>query len=92
MTYLGHIIVDRPAAFGTFEHLKAALRHVKDLGYGGVELNLAKPLGFKVAALHDYVGSLGLPIVSFLTGTTYFSEGLCLSSPVSTCDSAPWSG
>src|SRR5262245_21233951 len=81
MTQLSYIIVDRPDSFGTFENFKAALRHVKELGYSDVELNLAQPMGFEVNALRDFVGSIGLPIASFLTGANYFAEGLCLSSP-----------
>src|SRR4051794_40652210 len=75
------ILVDRPDAFGTFEKFTATLRHVKELGYDGVEFNLAQPMGFEVQALCDFSASIGLPVVSFLTGVNYFSEGLCLSSP-----------
>src|SRR5262249_21337856 len=81
MAQLSYILVDRPDAFGTFENFKAALRRVKELGYRGVEFNLAEPMGFEVNALREYVDSINLPVVSFLTGANYFAEGLCLSSP-----------
>lgn len=81
MAQFSYIIVERPDSFGTFENFKAALRRVKELGYSGVEFNLTEPKGFDVDALRTFVDSIDLPVVSFLTGASYFSEGLCLCSP-----------
>ena len=81
MTRLSYILVDRPDSFGSFDNLADVLRRIKQLGYDGVELNLIHPPGFDVDALLHLAATLHLPVVSFLTGANYFSEGLCLSSP-----------
>lgn len=80
MANLSYLIVERPDSFGSFDNFAAALRCVKELGYAGVEFNLTKPAGFEVDELTRCVESIHLPVVSFLTGTNYFSHGLCLSS------------
>jgi sugar phosphate isomerase/epimerase len=81
MPKFSFIIVERPDSFGSFEQFAMALRRLKDLGYDGVEFNLIGPSGYEVDALARVVRSTGLPVVSFLTGANYFSDGLCLSSP-----------
>lgn len=81
MARLSYIIVERPDSFGSYEAFADALRRLKDLGYQGVEFNLTQPAGFEIDALCKLVESINLPVVSFLTGANYFSEGLCLSSP-----------
>src|SRR5579864_5732261 len=81
MPQFSYIICELPNSFGTFENFKAAVGRVKELGYGGVEFNLTEPKGFEVDALRRFVESINLPVASFLTGASYFSEGLCLCSP-----------
>lgn len=81
MRKLSYIMVDGPDAFGSFEAFSDVLRHLKDLGYDGVELNLARPQSFETDTLARFTREIGLPVVSFMTGTHYFGEGLCLSSP-----------
>ncbi len=81
MARFSFIILERPDSFGSFESFAAALRMVKELGYDGVEFNLTGPSGYEVDAIARGVDSIGLPVVSLLTGTNYFREGLCLSSP-----------
>jgi sugar phosphate isomerase/epimerase len=81
MANLSYIIVERPDTFGSLDNFTAALRRIKELGYDGVEFNLTRPAGFEVDALARFVESIHLPVVSFLTGANYFSDGLCLSSP-----------
>jgi len=81
MPPLSYILVERLDSFGSFEDLQSVLHHIKALGYAGVELNLTPNVGFEMDALAHLVESIQLPIVSFLTGANYFSEGLCLSSP-----------
>ena len=81
MPSLSYILVERLDSFGSFENLQSVLHHIKALGYGGVELNLTPNVGFEMDALAHFAESIQLPIVSFLTGANYFSEGLCLSSP-----------
>lgn len=76
-----YIIVERPDSFGSHAKFADALRRLKDLGYQGVEFNLMQPTGFEIDTLCKLVESINLPVVSFLTGANYFSEGLCLSSP-----------
>ncbi len=75
------IIVERPDSFGSFDLFATALRSIKELGFGGVEFNLTRPSGYEVDAMARLVESIDLPVVSFLTGANYFSDGLCLSSP-----------
>ena len=81
MASLSYILVERLDSVGSFENLQSMLHHIKALGYGGVELNLTPNVGFAMDALAHFAESIQLPIVSFLTGANYFSEGLCLSSP-----------
>ncbi len=81
MAKFSFIILERPESFGSFESFAAAIRSVKELGYDGVEFNLTGPSGYEVDALARALDSTALPIASMLTGTNYFREGLCLSSP-----------
>jgi sugar phosphate isomerase/epimerase len=78
---LSYIVIEKPASFGSFAEFSDALRRIRDLGYRGVEFNLARPFGFEVEGLARLAEAIDLPVVSLLTGTNYFSEGLCLSSP-----------
>ena len=81
MPSLSYILVERLDSFGSFADLQSVLHHIKELGYEGAELNLTPNISFEMEALARFVESIQLPIVSFLTGANYFSEGLCLSSP-----------
>jgi 5-keto-L-gluconate epimerase len=81
MLPLSYIVVERLDSFASLEDLQAVLHHLKALGYGGVELNLTPNVVFKMEDLARFAESIQLPVVSFLTGANYFSEGLCLSSP-----------
>ena len=81
MPKLSYIAIGRPDSFGSFEEFAAVLRRVKDLGYQGVEFNLARAADLEVDALVRFLESIDLPVAAFMTGTNYFSEGLCLSSP-----------
>ena len=80
MPKFSFIIVERPDSFASFEAFAAALRSVKDAGFDGVEFNLNGPAGYAMDSVARFVESIHLPVVSFLTGVNYFSEGLCLSS------------
>jgi sugar phosphate isomerase/epimerase len=81
MVKLSYIIVEGLDSFGSLENFTAALRHLHELGYAGVEFNLTQPAPFEVEELARFVESIHLPVVSFLTGANYFKDGLCLSSP-----------
>jgi len=81
MPSLSYILVERLDSFGSLEEVQSVLHHIRILGYSGVELNLTPDVGFEIDALAHFAASIQLPIVSFLTGANYFSEGLCLSSP-----------
>lgn len=81
MDAFSYILVDRPDSFGSLEAFADVLRRIKDLGYHGVEFNLVRPHGFDVDDLLRLTQAMDFPVVSFLTGANYFSEGLCLSSP-----------
>jgi D-psicose/D-tagatose/L-ribulose 3-epimerase len=81
MAKFSFIIVERPDSFGSVEQFSAALRCVKEWGFEGVEFNLTGPSGYELDAVARVVEKIDLPVVSFLTGANYFSEGLCLSSP-----------
>jgi len=73
------IVIERLTNLGE-EALSARLRLLADLGYGGVELQLAHPFGIGLDRLEHLLASHGLVVPSFLTGEAY-SDGLCLSSP-----------
>ena len=90
MPSLSYILVERLDSFGSFEDLQSVLHHIKALGYGGVELNLTPNVSFEMEALARFAESIQLPVVSFLTGANYFSEGLCLSSLKLGCETAPY--
>jgi sugar phosphate isomerase/epimerase len=81
MPPLSYILVERLDTFSSFEDLERVLHHIKGLGFSGVELNLTPNVCFEMEALARFVESIELPVVSFLTGANYFTEGLCLSSP-----------
>jgi sugar phosphate isomerase/epimerase len=81
MPPISYILVDRLDSFRSFEDLQLVLRHIKSLGYEGVELNLTPNAAFEMEALAAFAESIQLPVVSFLSGVNYFAEGLCLSSP-----------
>jgi D-psicose/D-tagatose/L-ribulose 3-epimerase len=81
MVNVSFIIIEQPDSFGSFENFSAALRQIKELGYGGVEFNLTEPAGFELNDLARFTESIHLQIASFLTGANYFRHGLCLSSP-----------
>jgi sugar phosphate isomerase/epimerase len=81
MPKFSFILLDTPDSFAAFEPLAAVLRRLKELGFEGVEFNLAGPVGVDVDAVSRLVESLPLPVVSLLSGANYFREGLCLSSP-----------
>lgn len=81
MPPISYILVDRLDSFRSLEDLQSVLRHIKSLGYDGVELNLTPNTTFEMGALADFAESIQLPVVSFLSGANYFAEGLCLSSP-----------
>jgi sugar phosphate isomerase/epimerase len=51
------------------------------LGYQGVELSASHPFPYPVEAVEALVRKHRLPVVSFLSGWSYGSEGLCLASP-----------
>ena len=78
---LSYLLLEPPDAFGSFGEFTEALRRVKQLGYQGVELHLVDPPGFEVEALADFVESIRLPVVSFLSGQNFVRDGLNLSSP-----------
>jgi 5-keto-L-gluconate epimerase len=81
MSSFSYILVERLDSFRSFEELQSAMHQIKGLGYDGVELNLTPHPAFEMKALARFAESIQLPVVSFLTGANYFSEGLCLSSP-----------
>lgn len=81
MPLISYILVDRLDSFRLLEDLQSVLRHIKSLGYEGVELNLTPNAAFEMEALAAFAESIQLPVVSFLTGANYFAEGLCLSAP-----------
>lgn len=81
MTEFSFIICDPIESFGTLEQFADVLRHLKQLGFDGVEFNITDHVVEQQENLLALVESVQLPIVSFLTGANYFGQGLCLSSP-----------
>lgn len=81
MTKLSFILVDPLASFGDLAGLEAAFRTLRELGYCGVEFNLASSDLGRVDELLRLADDVKLPVASLLTGANYFGGGLCLSSP-----------
>lgn len=81
MTKLSFIVCDPIESFGDIEHFANVLRTLKQVGFAGVEFNLTPSVLARTDDLLRLVEEIELPIVSFLTGANYFSQGLCLSSP-----------
>jgi sugar phosphate isomerase/epimerase len=57
------------------------MKHIAALGYHGIELSAAHPLGYSVDDVLALSKEFDLPVVSLLSGWSYSHEGLCLSSP-----------
>ena len=64
-----------------FGELTRRMERVAALGFQGVELVATRPLGYPVAELAALAERLRLPVVSLLSGWSYATEGLCLSTP-----------
>ena len=78
MMRLSYLVLPRLTAFKSPDEFSHLLRHVRECGYDGVELNLTEPFGIEPAELNRMIRELGLTIPSFLTGEAY-ADGLCLS-------------
>jgi sugar phosphate isomerase/epimerase len=61
--------------------LARRMEHVAALGYHGIELVATYPPGYGVEDVVALSRRYRLPVVSLLSGWSYGSEGLCLSSP-----------
>ena len=61
--------------------LERRMARLAELGYGGIELSAAHPLGMSAEQIAALAAKHGLAVVSFLSGWSYSNEGLCLSSP-----------
>jgi sugar phosphate isomerase/epimerase len=87
MTGLGkfrysYIFVDPPSmVFSSAAEFGRGLKRLRELGYGGVEMPLAQPLGFEVPQMQAAAAQAGLEFASLLTGWSYVYEGLALCSP-----------
>jgi D-psicose/D-tagatose/L-ribulose 3-epimerase len=79
MIRLSYIVLPRLTAFKSPDQFSHLLRHVRECGYDGVELNLTEPFGIGLAELARMIREVGLAIPSFLTGEAY-ADGLCLSA------------
>jgi sugar phosphate isomerase/epimerase len=79
MIRLSYIVLPRLTAFKSPDQFRQVLRHLRDCGYDGVELNLTEPFGIEPAELDRMIREVGLTIPSFLTGEAY-ADGLCLSA------------
>ncbi|MBI4587110.1 MAG: sugar phosphate isomerase/epimerase [Planctomycetes bacterium] len=71
-------ILDAPGSFGAMTEFERALRRLEELGYTGIEFSLSSPPGFDMDELQRALAATSLKLVSFLTGWSYFNEGLCL--------------
>jgi D-psicose/D-tagatose/L-ribulose 3-epimerase len=81
MAKFSFILCDPLESFGDLGAFASVLRTIKQLGFAGIECNLIARDLASADRLLQLVEEIQLPIVSFLTGANYFSEGLCLSSP-----------
>ena len=80
MKRLSYIVMDAPAEVEAGVGFPTILSTLRDAGYEGIELNIAKPLGFDVDNLAKNLAAHDMALPSFLTGAAY-GDGLCLSSP-----------
>lgn len=64
------------------------IRYAKELGYGGVELNIANPANLDLPAIRAAVKETGVRIVAFGTGRAYVNEGVSLTDPDADCRAA----
>jgi sugar phosphate isomerase/epimerase len=81
MSKLSFILCDPIESFGDMSDFATVLRSLKRIGFGGVEFNLTPSVVSRSEQLLHMVEEIELPVVSFLTGTNYFGQGLCLCSP-----------
>jgi sugar phosphate isomerase/epimerase len=81
MAKFSSIIVERPDSFICVDGFAQVLGSVKELGFAGVEFNLTGRSDYEVEAIARAAQSINLFVVSFLTGASYLSDGLSLSSP-----------
>jgi sugar phosphate isomerase/epimerase len=81
LTQLSYILVDSPDSWGSFENFAAALRQIREFGFQGIEITISGPDLWQQDRLLEFVDSHDFPVVSLLTGSNYFQEGLCLCSP-----------
>jgi len=65
----------------TLGDLSQRMQVLAGLGYQGIELSAAHPLGYAIEDVAALADRHGLPVVSLLSGWSYTHEGLCLSSP-----------
>jgi sugar phosphate isomerase/epimerase len=79
MIRLNYIVLPRLTAFNSPDQFRQVLRHLRECGYDGVELNLTEPFGIEPAELDRMIREVELAIPSFLTGEAY-ADGLCLSA------------
>jgi 5-keto-L-gluconate epimerase len=76
------IFVNAPTeVFSSVTEFGRGLKRLRDLGYTGVEMPLAHPLGFDLAEMQAAAAEVGIKFASILTGWSYVFEGLALCSP-----------
>lgn len=61
--------------------LERRMARLAELGYWGIELSAAHPMGMSAEQIAALAAKHGLAVASFLSGWSYSNEGLCLSSP-----------
>ena len=81
MTQLSYILVENPDSSGSFENFAATLQQIREFGFQGIEINISGPDLWQQDRLLEFVDSHDFPVVSLLTGSNYFQEGLCFCSP-----------
>jgi sugar phosphate isomerase/epimerase len=69
-----------PADYAGNTGFQADLRLLQELGFSGVELNLAQPESVDLAAVGRFLGDFGLTFTQFASGLSAKTAGLSLSS------------
>jgi sugar phosphate isomerase/epimerase len=75
-----------PADYTSNTDFRSDLRLLQELGFSGVELNLAQPEKIDLAAVRRFIGDFGLSLTQFASGLSAKTAGLSLSS----ADKAVW--
>ena len=77
---LSYVLPD-PGSYTSWQEFEGDVACMKELGYDCVELQIADPADLDEEKLRGMLNKFEYDLVSFQTGSTYYSRGNCLSVP-----------